>query len=749
MKLRALLLAVLCAAPAAASAGEAVNSMHPLFVPRDAAGRPAKSGSEVSAETTCRGCHDLDYIASHNGHGSGPAAATCIGCHVEGGAFTFSPEKLDQEGRIPREAMHIGPPRPANCASCHGLIIDGQAPLALPPDFESSTLSRRTWSLTQAEGAVVSPQRMRDSFLGLAGKSALTGPWDVHAAKLVECASCHHAANDPALRGDGHEGHRALGYVKVDPRRPSVAELLARPDHRLAEPGCRSCHDALAAHEFLPYRERHVEVIACQTCHIPAPMGPVVEMIDGTVVSPSGGPVVRYRNVERRPGEPLNAATIKPFTPLLVARVESDGARRLSPVNLVSRYRWVAGPKREAVPSEALAAAFLDQGRYAPAVVAQLDQNRDGQIDLGELRLDSEAKAALISGRLRAAGFADPAIEGTLTAHPLAHGVSGRDRALRDCDACHARSSRLSEPFPVVPYLPGGVSPRPDDKARVPLAGVIAPDTKGGLVYQRDRDVAPAGLHVLGASRHGWSNTVGFFLFVAVALGVSAHGLIRFATRRRHAHHEAPAGVEKIRVFSLYERIWHWTMALTGIVLIVTGLEIHNAGVGWLSGLPQMVLVHNVVAVVFTVNAFLSLFYHLATIAIRHLIPKPEGLLRRIMEHIQYQSRGIFVGAAHPVEAPDEKLNPLQQLTYLALLNILFPAQIISGSLIWAVGRWPSFAAAVGGLGVVAPLHNLGAWLFLTFFVLHVYLVTTGRTLGDHLGTMITGYRDAEPGEPS
>ena len=234
-----------------------------------------------------------------------------------------------------------------------------------------------------------------------------------------------------------------------------------------------------------------------------------------------------------------------------------------------------------------------------------------------------------------------------------------------------------------------------------------------------------------------------------MALGVSAHGLIRFATRRRHAHHEAPAGVEKIRVFSLYERIWHWTMALTGIVLIVTGLEIHNAGVGWLSGLPQMVLVHNVVAVVFTVNAFLSLFYHLATIAIRHLIPKPEGLLRRIMEHIQYQSRGIFVGAAHPVEAPDEKLNPLQQLTYLALLNILFPAQIISGSLIWAVGRWPSFAAAVGGLGVVAPLHNLGAWLFLTFFVLHVYLVTTGRTLGDHLGTMITGYRDAEPGEPS
>ena len=95
--------------------------------------------------------------------------------------------------------------------------------------------------------------------------------------------------------------------------------------------------------------------------------------------------------------------------------------------------------------------------------------------------------------------------------------------------------------------------------------------------------------------------------------------------------------------------------------------------------------------------------------------------------------------------APGMKLNPLQQLTYLALLNVLFPLQIGTGVLIWAVGHWPSLGEAVGGLSVLAPLHNVGSWLFMAFFVLHVYLVTTGRTVGDHLQSMITGYRDAEP----
>ena len=763
--LRALLVAAAVALPVSAAAQQSVNPIHPAFTPFDAHGNAATRAEDISATMTCSVCHDARYIDAHTmlgagshearggreGHG-GHGGATCIQCHADQGRLDVSPRHLDKAGQLVREAIKIGTPRPANCASCHGLIGEAQGVLVLPPELEgASSTAGRTWSLTLGEGAIVSPQRMSDSFLDLQGKSALAIPWDVHAAKLVECTSCHYARNNPA-RARVDDKQQELRYVTADPRRQSTAEFLVRPDHQLAEPGCRSCHDALSAHDFLPYRERHLEVLACQTCHIPAPMGPVADLIDATVSTLSGGAAVHYRNVERRNGEPLNAALIRPFQPLLIERVEPDGVRRLTPVNLVSRYRWISGSTREAVPAPLVAAAFLEQGRYAPAVLEGFDGNHDGLLDDAELRLDTPAKTALITARLAAAGVAAPTIEGTLETHPLAHGVAPRSHALRDCDGCHAAGSRLSAAFPVVPFLPGGVAPLPPDGGGPPLAGKILGTPGGGLTFLRETAPAAGRMYVLGATRHAWSNRLGFLIFLAVALGVTGHGSVRYLMTKRaghvpHAPHATGGATEKVRVFGRYERLWHWTMAGSGLVLIVTGLGIHNAGSGWMGTLPKVVLVHNAAAVVLTVNAFLSLFYHLATVAIRSFIPEPVGFMKRVLEHVSYQSRGIFVGAPHPPQAATEKLNPLQQVTYLALLNVLFPVQIVSGTLIWVIGRWPTFAAALGGLSIVAPVHNFGAWLFLSFFVLHAYLVTTGRTVGDHLQSMVTGYRTVESEE--
>ena len=735
-------LAVSLAAPALGQ--QAVNPIHPVFAPLDAAGHPTRAAGAISVERTCGACHDAAYIAAHSRHAGPAVTATCVQCHVDGGALDVRAETLDAEGRLVRAAIRIGAPRAASCGRCHGLISDGAAPVAIPPDYSSpGGAPGRTLSLTQGEGAIVAPQRMADSFLDLQGKAKLESPWDVHAAKLVDCVACHYASNNP---GRVAERHTALRYLTDDPRRATTAEFLVRPDHRFVEQGCRSCHDALQAHEFLPYRSRHMTVLACQACHVAAPMGLALEMVDATVVTTAGKPVVRYRNASPRPGESLNAATIRPFRPLLVERQEQDGVTRLAPVNTVSRFRWISGATRAEVPPELVARAYLEGNAYAPAVLERFDANHDGRLEESELRLDSRRKADLVAGRLAVLGVVDPVIEGTLDTYPLGHGVPSRDRALRDCSECHSGDSRMSARFVVAGYLPGGTPPRPREGSRVELAGVLTPGEDGSLVLERDREAAPGKLHVLGHSREGLTNTLGFALFVAVFLGVAAHGLVRFVLRKartRHAH--ADGG--RAYVFGRYERLWHWTMALSGVLLIVSGLEIHSATPRWLIDLPRAVSLHNVFAVLLMLNAFLALFYHLTTRAIRNFIPEPHGFLARALEHMAYQSRGIFFGGPHPTNAPGHKLNPLQQVTYLALLNVLFPLQIVTGLLIWAVGHWPDVATALGGLHYVAPLHNAGSWLFLSFFVLHVYLVTTGRTPTEHLESMITGYQAVDPGE--
>ena len=578
---------------------------------------------------------------------------------------------------------------------------------------------------------------MSSSFLNLAGKARLTSPWDVHAAKLVSCAGCHHAQNDPARVATKKV---ELSYLKDDPRRPSVSEFLRRPDHRLQEPDCRTCHDPLAVHDFLPYRQRHMQVLACQACHIPESTAPVAEMIDATVVTTDGAPVAVYRNVDLRGGESLNTAVIHRFSPPLLLRPTPEGGRRLAPMNVVARWQWVSEDNGKPVPFETVRRAFLEGGRYSTAISAALDANHDGAVDASELRLDTTAKTERVAERLRGLGVTRPRVAGTLELYPFEHGVQIRERAVRNCNGCHGDRSRVALPLTLSPYIPATVMPAPRGADLARFQATIGPGSDGGLVLTADRRVTA--FHVLGRSRHGWSNALGFWLTVATVLGCLAHGLGRFVLRRRHASALPPAKDREL-LFGLYERIWHWIMALSVVLLILTGLAIHTAGSGPWGGLARTVTVHNVFAVILSVNAFLAFFYHVATAAIRQFLPEPRGLLAGIMHHLDYYGRGIFFGAQHPDS--DRKLNPLQQLTYLALLNILFPLQIGTGVLIWAVGMSPALATALGGLSWLAPLHNLGAWLLIAFFVLHVYLTTTGRTVTAHLSSMITGYAEVEP----
>ncbi len=95
--------------------------------------------------------------------------------------------------------------------------------------------------------------------------------------------------------------------------------------------------------------------------------------------------------------------------------------------------------------------------------------------------------------------------------------------------------------------------------------------------------------------------------------------------------------------------------------------------------------------------------------------------------------------------SPLRRLNPLQQATYLIILNVLLPLQIITGLGLWFMQFSPDLLDAVGGLGIPAGIHMLGAWMFTAFLLAHVYLGTIGPTPWAHLATMIIGYEEIEP----
>jgi thiosulfate reductase cytochrome b subunit len=158
-----------------------------------------------------------------------------------------------------------------------------------------------------------------------------------------------------------------------------------------------------------------------------------------------------------------------------------------------------------------------------------------------------------------------------------------------------------------------------------------------------------------------------------------------------------------------------------------------------------VVSLHNVLAAILVINAALSLFYHLATERMREYIPRPYGFFDDAIRQARYYVSGIFKGEPHPFEKrPDDRMNPIQKLTYFGILNVLLPLQILTGALMWGVQEWPEIAGAFGGLPFLAPFHSLVAWLFATFILGHVYLTTTGPTPLEAIRGMVTGYEEVE-----
>jgi thiosulfate reductase cytochrome b subunit len=271
-----------------------------------------------------------------------------------------------------------------------------------------------------------------------------------------------------------------------------------------------------------------------------------------------------------------------------------------------------------------------------------------------------------------------------------------------------------------------------------------------GQVYQADNgelyyQPVPqnSGLYILGHHSVGWVDLIGSLAFLGVLAGITIHGGLRVVANMRQPKHDAKT--EKVYMYTIYERLWHWVQTAAIVLLLFTGLIIHKPDTFGIFSFTGVVIVHNVLALLLAINAGLSLFYHLASGEIKQYIPRPRGFFDQMITQAKFYIGGIFKGEEHPFEKTvHKKLNPLQQITYFGILNVLLPLQGITGILIWGAQRWPDIAESLGGLPFLAPLHTLIAWLFASFIVAHVYLTTTGHTPTAGIQAMMMGWEEVE-----
>ncbi|MGI9134867.1 MAG: cytochrome b/b6 domain-containing protein [Rhodoferax sp.] len=193
----------------------------------------------------------------------------------------------------------------------------------------------------------------------------------------------------------------------------------------------------------------------------------------------------------------------------------------------------------------------------------------------------------------------------------------------------------------------------------------------------------------------------------------------------------------RVYLFKPFERFWHWSQAVLIISMLVTGFEVHGSYT--LLGFAQAVNYHTIAAWSLVGLWIFAIFWHLTTGEWRHYIPTTHN----IVAIARYYSSGIFKDEPHPFRPSlSNKHNPLQRLTYLAVLTLLSPLLWVTGGLYLFYGNWA--ALGLGGLSLqwVATAHTLGAFLMLAFLISHLYLATTGHKLTSQLMAMVTGWED-------
>jgi thiosulfate reductase cytochrome b subunit len=152
-------------------------------------------------------------------------------------------------------------------------------------------------------------------------------------------------------------------------------------------------------------------------------------------------------------------------------------------------------------------------------------------------------------------------------------------------------------------------------------------------------------------------------------------------------------------------------------------------------------MVHVSCAAALIVVWIFALFWHVTTGEWRQYVPTTD----KLQDMIRFYTGGIFRGEPHPFRPTRRrKHNPIQLVAYLVFNVVISPAIWISGLL------YVGFAMLGDVPGVpltlVALVHTAAAYAVAIFLLGHVYMITTGETVFQHLKAMLTGYeRVREP----
>lgn len=200
---------------------------------------------------------------------------------------------------------------------------------------------------------------------------------------------------------------------------------------------------------------------------------------------------------------------------------------------------------------------------------------------------------------------------------------------------------------------------------------------------------------------------------------------------------------EKLYLYPLWIRIWHWLNAMLFIILLLTGISMQysNPENPLLISFELSVQLHNICGIALSINYLLFIFGNLFTSNGKQYKMKTKGLFKRLYDQSVFYLFGMFKKQDPPFPISlDNKFNPLQRFIYSTAMYIGFPIIIASGiAMLFPEIIIPQLFG-VSGLLVTALLHVVIGFVLSLFLFIHIYVCTIGSSIISNFKSMITGW---------
>jgi thiosulfate reductase cytochrome b subunit len=200
---------------------------------------------------------------------------------------------------------------------------------------------------------------------------------------------------------------------------------------------------------------------------------------------------------------------------------------------------------------------------------------------------------------------------------------------------------------------------------------------------------------------------------------------------------------EKIYLYPVWIRLWHWLNAILCLLLIVTGVSMQYSDPSYpMIRFDWSVSIHNVAGIILGLSYVFYIVGNLLTPNGRQYFLR-KGIIKNLIRQARYYAFGIFKGEKPPFPVSKEsKFNPLQRFSYIVIMYIIVPIVTITGIMLLYPEAMVLNIFGNSALHITDILHVIMGFIVSLFLIVHIYFCTLGQTPLSDFKSMFNGYHE-------